>query len=146
MNTFCHTVSEGLRLQDLRYYGTQCIKQSHNSYIFCLIRLTEQQAQLHVITNNRTKCEHILSYGCKRSCVAQCIKYQQSKSHNSYTFCLIELAECTFFNNVRVKFLPRNICNNPNVLKSKELIFLHLLAQRNFAKLLLTPFNTCTCA
>jgi hypothetical protein len=27
------------------------------------------------------------------------------------------LFKCTFFNNVRAKYLPRNICNNPNVLK-----------------------------
>ena len=27
------------------------------------------------------------------------------------------LFKCTFFNNARAKFLPRNICNNPNVLK-----------------------------
>ena len=27
-----------------------------------------------------------------------------------------------FFNNVRAKYLPRNICNNPNVLKFKELM------------------------
>jgi hypothetical protein len=32
------------------------------------------------------------------------------------------LCKCTFFNNVRAKFLPRNICNNPNVLKFKELM------------------------
>jgi hypothetical protein len=30
------------------------------------------------------------------------------------------LLKCTFFNNVRAKFLPRNICNNPNVLKLKN--------------------------
>ena len=32
------------------------------------------------------------------------------------------LFKCTFFNNVRAKYLPRNICNNPNVLKFKELM------------------------
>jgi hypothetical protein len=32
------------------------------------------------------------------------------------------LFKCTFFNNVRAKFLPRNICNNPNILKFKELM------------------------
>ncbi|CAG2188170.1 unnamed protein product [Mytilus edulis] len=32
------------------------------------------------------------------------------------------LFKCTFFNNVRAKFLPLNICNNPNVLKFKELM------------------------
>jgi hypothetical protein len=32
------------------------------------------------------------------------------------------LFKSTFFNNVRAKFLPRNICNNPNVFKFKELI------------------------
>ena len=32
------------------------------------------------------------------------------------------LFKCTFFNNARAKFLPRNICNNPNVLKFKELM------------------------
>ena len=32
------------------------------------------------------------------------------------------LFKCTFFNNVRAIFLPRNICNNLNVLKLKELM------------------------
>ena len=32
------------------------------------------------------------------------------------------LFKCTFFKNVRAKFLPLNICKNPNVLKFKELM------------------------
>jgi hypothetical protein len=38
------------------------------------------------------------------------------------------LFKCTFFNNVRAKFLPRNICNNPNVFKNGWIhqIYLHL--------------------
>ena len=32
------------------------------------------------------------------------------------------LFKCTFFNHVRAKFVSRNICNNPNILKFKELM------------------------
>jgi hypothetical protein len=38
------------------------------------------------------------------------------------------LFKCTFFNNVGANFLPRNICNNPNVFKNWWIhqIYLHL--------------------
>ena len=47
------------------YSATLCLKysKSHNSYKCCRFKKASQQALLHVMTNNPTKYEQILSYG-----------------------------------------------------------------------------------
>ncbi|CAC5364541.1 unnamed protein product [Mytilus coruscus] len=58
------------------------------------------------------------------------------------------LFKCTFFNNVRANFLPSNICNNPNVLKCKELMNTsNLFTLTGIAKVCISVIKTfTTCA
>ena len=56
----------------------------------------------------------------------------------------ITYSNVLFFNNVRAKFLSRNICNNPYVLKFKELMntsdLFTLTGIAKFCKIVITIF------
>ena len=74
------------------YSATLCLKysKSHNSYKCCRFKKASQQALLHVMTNNPTKYEQILSYGSWQTILPNMNKFCHTVSKELHSQIIME--------------------------------------------------------